>query len=270
MMSAFPEGVWILLAVSAVFCAIGFKKTVWFLSIGYGMSTAALGAALLIMGLSRGACGIAYIAQCVLLVVYGFRLGGFILIRELKNANYRKKIDAEFDPKKKTPVFVNAAIWITVAFLYFMETSPVFYRLANGHAAAADACEWIGLMISVIGVTLETLADKQKSAQKKVNPNAPAMKGLYKMCRCPNYFGEIVFWTGVFVSGLSILGGWQWLIAGLGWVCIVYVMFNGAQRLEKRQNKNYGGMAEYRAYADKTPIIIPLLPVYHLVKEEKK
>ena len=41
-------------------------------------------------------------------------------------------------------------------------------------------------------------------------------------------------------------------------------MFNGAQRLEKRQMKRYGENAEYNEYADKTPIIIPFLPIYHL------
>ena len=95
-----------------------------------------------------------------------------------------------------------------------------------------------------------------------------ATKGLYKICRCPNYFGEILFWTGVFISGLSTYtGAGQWITAVLAYICIVYIMFNGAQRLEKRQMARYGDNAEYTAYADKTPIIIPLLPVYHLNKK---
>lgn len=44
-------------------------------------------------------------------------------------------------------------------------------------------------------------------------------------------------------------------------------MFNGAQRLEKRQMSRYGDNEEYNKYADSTPIIIPLLPVYHLNKK---
>jgi steroid 5-alpha reductase family enzyme len=45
-------------------------------------------------------------------------------------------------------------------------------------------------------------------------------------------------------------------------------MFNGAQRMEKRQMKQYGDKKEYRDYADKTPIILPFLPIYHLNKKE--
>ena len=45
-------------------------------------------------------------------------------------------------------------------------------------------------------------------------------------------------------------------------------MFNGAQRLEKRQMGRYGDNEEYNNYANKTPIIIPLLPIYHLNKKK--
>ena len=126
----------------------------------------------------------------------------------------------------------------------------------------------IGFAVSVFGLILESIADNQKSAQKKENPDMVATKGLYKMCRCPNYLGEIIFWTGVFVSGMntySTVG--QWITAIIAYICIVFIMFNGAQRLEKRQMARYGDNKEYNDYANKTPIIIPLLPIYHLNKQ---
>jgi hypothetical protein len=46
-------------------------------------------------------------------------------------------------------------------------------------------------------------------------------------------------------------------------------MFNGAQRLEKRQVLRYGKSEAYNAYANKTPIILPLIPIYHLNNIEK-
>jgi steroid 5-alpha reductase family enzyme len=30
-----------------------------------------------------------------------------------------------------------------------------------------------------------------------------ATQGLDKLCRCPNYLGEIIFWTGVFIAGIT-------------------------------------------------------------------
>lgn len=71
----------------------------------------------------------------------------------------------------------------------------------------------------------------------------------------------------MFVGSLNALRGvGQWITAVLGYILIVFIMFNGAQRLDKRQEKHYGKMAEYRAYADSTPIIIPLIPLYHIGK----
>ena len=83
--------------------------------------------------------------------------------------------------------------------------------------------------------------------------------------RCPNYFGELLFWTGVLISGFSALrGAVQWAVALIGYILIVYVMFSGAKRLELRQNKSYGQDEAYRAYVARTPIILPLVPLYHL------
>ena len=97
-----------------------------------------------------------------------------------------------------------------------------------------------------------------------------SIKTRFVQVRCPNYLGEILFWTGVLVGSLNILSGvGQWLTAILGYVCIVLIMFNGAQRLEKRQSARYGNDPAYRLYADKTPILIPFVPLYHLYKEEK-
>ena len=95
-----------------------------------------------------------------------------------------------------------------------------------------------------------------------------ATEGLYKIVRCPNYLGEIIFWTGIFISGITTYDGiGQWIMAIVAFVCIVYIMFNGAQRLEKRQMERYGDDPVYNEYANKTPIIIPLLPIYHLNKK---
>ena len=98
-----------------------------------------------------------------------------------------------------------------------------------------------------------------------------AKDGLYRIVRCPNYLGEIIFWTGVFIGGFSTYSGFgQWLVAIIAYVAIVYIMFNGAQRLEKRQMGRYKGNEEYNEYADKTPIILPFVPIYHLNKKEEK
>ncbi len=262
----------ILLAVCAVACAVGFYKFVYFLSIGYGFAIAAGGVAVLVMWLVDPSATPLWIVliQTALFVAYGARLSGFLLVRELKNVTF-KKTDVAKDTlakngEKKMPVFVLATIWVFVSVLYVAQVSPMLFRYDNG--ATDYILPIVGFAISVLGLVLEAIADKQKSAQKKARPDMVATKGLYRICRCPNYLGEITFWTGVFVSGITAYqGAGQWIIAILAYIAIVYIMFNGAQRLEKRQMARYGENEEYNAYANKTPIIIPLLPIYHLNKK---
>ena len=257
----------IFFALSLLVCLCGFKKYVYFMSIGYGFSVAIIGAAMAVMGLMGiyPNLGIAHYIQFALFVTYGFRLSGFLLIREIKNASYRKTLaEATGD---EVPVFVKFFMWIAMGVLYVAQTSGVAFRLFN--ESGSSVLQWVGIVISAGGILLEAIADEQKSKQKAKRPDMVATEQLYKIVRCPNYFGEILFWTGVTVSCLDCLVGiGQWVTVIIAYILIVFIMFNGAQRLEKRQMARYGNNPEYKAYADKTPIIIPLLPIYHLNKQD--
>lgn len=262
----------ILLAVCAVLCCVGFYKFVYFLSIGYGFAVAGGGIAVFVMALINPTETPLWILaiQAVLFVAYGIRLSGFLLVRELKNVSFKKtdvaKETLAKNDEKKMPVFVLATIWVSVSVLYTAQVAPMLFRYDN--ASVDFTVPVVGFAVSVFGLILESIADNQKSAQKKVRPDIVATQGLYKIVRCPNYLGEIIFWTGVFISGItSYATVGQWIVAILAYVCIVFIMFNGAQRLEKRQMARYGDNEEYNNYANKTPIIIPLLPIYHLNKK---
>ncbi len=262
---------WLVLVGAAMLgCCIGFKKFIWFLSIGYGLGILCIGVAMFILALCAGVnliSALPFYLMCLVLVVYGARLGLFLLFREMKNASYKKTLDTVAKTDKKTPIFVSISMWIMNSFLFFAQASGLYYRAFNGKAVDCikDPVMWVGLVISVIGVVLEAVADAQKSKEKKENPHMAATKGVFKLCRCPNYFGEMLVWTGVLVSAVNVLNTFgEWFVVLLGWVLICYIMINGAQRLEKRHVKNYGTNPEYVAYARKTPIIIPFIPLYNL------
>ena len=249
--------------VALVFSSVGFKKYVWFISIGYGFSVAAIGVALLIAGRGQLTAGTA--CACALLVAYGLRLGGYLTYRELRSSSYNSKMKNEIKSGDGMSMAAKCAIWISAALLYACETSPVIFRFANG--SGTDALLVVGLLISVVGLIVETAADLQKNAAKKANPRRFVDTGLFRIVRCPNYFGEMLFWTGVFVGGITIYSGpLQWIAALVGYVGIIYVMFGGARRLEIRQNKSYGNDPEYRRYAKTTPIMIPFVPLYSVEK----
>jgi steroid 5-alpha reductase family enzyme len=207
----------------------------------------------------------------VLFIAYGARLSGFLLVREFKNISF-KKTDVAKDTlaknnEKKMPIFVLATIWVFVSVLYVAQVSPMLFRYTNG--AEDMIVPIVGFAISIFGLVLETIADNQKSAQKKERPNMVATKGLYKIVRCPNYLGEMIFWTGVLVSGIgAVRGAGQWIVVLIGYVGIIFVMFSGARRLEIRQNKNYGKDPEYQNYVKTVPILLPFIPLYSVEKHK--
>ena len=123
----------IFFALSLLVCLCGFKKYVYFMSIGYGFSVAVIGAAMIVMSLM----GIfpaapAHYIQFVLFIVYGMRLSGFLLIREIKNAAYRKTLREATGDESTMPVFVKVIMWLTMGVLYVAQTSGVAFRLFNG------------------------------------------------------------------------------------------------------------------------------------------
>ena len=68
------------------------------------------------------------------------------------------------------------------------------------------------------------------------------------------------------VSALQTAG--QRIIAVIGRLGIVYVMFSGVRRLELRQERTCGSDPEYQAYVAKVPILIPLVPLYSVKKHK--
>jgi len=253
----------ILFAVAMVISALGFKKFVWFISLGYGFSISGIGIALLIFFSSN--LTVLSVIFSALLIVYGVRLGGFLMIREIKSASYNATMKREIKDGSSMNFFLKILCWLTCALLYVCEASPVWFRLQN--AASDDVTGWVGLGIMVVGLILESVADFTKNKSKKKNPKRFCDAGVFKLVRCPNYLGEVLIWTGVFVSGCAIYASpLQWVAAIGGYISIVYVMFGGARRLEIRQNKNYGEDPEYQAYVKKTPILLPFIPLYSVAK----
>ncbi len=249
--------------VAMLLSSLGFIMYVYFFSVGYGFSIAGIGITLLI--LFRQNLTLGTIIFCSLFILYGIRLGGYLAIRELKSTSYKTLLKDE--SKQNVKFSAKMFIWISCAILYVCECAPVTYRFVNNKAD--DIFLQIGIVFAALGILIEILADMQKSKAKKKNPKQFVSSGLYKIVRCPNYFGELLLWTGVFVSGISVCNSiGQWIICILGYIGIVYVMFSGARRLELRQDKNYGNNPEYQKYVTTTPIILPLIPIYSVKKHK--
>lgn len=253
----------ITLLVALILSACGFFMYVYFFSIGYGFSIAGIGISLLI--LFKDNLTLWTVLMCCLFIIYGIRLGLYLAIREIKSIAYKNLLKDE--SKQNVKFGVKVCIWISCAILYVCECAPLTFRFVN--KSLDDNFLYVGVILAALGILIEMIADLQKTAAKKKDAKMFVSTGLYKIVRCPNYFGELLLWTGVFVSGISVCNSvFQWTLVILGYVGIIYVMFSGARRLEIRQDKNYGDNPEYQKYISKTPIILPLIPIYSVKKHK--
>lgn len=251
-----------LFVAAMVISSIGFKNYVWFISIGYGFSIA--GEGLLMLWMFREGLTVGAIICCILFLIYGCRLGGYLAYREFGSSSYNKNMKGEIKDGNTVPFGVKIAIWVTCALLYVTQVGGVFYRMQNG--SEDNAFVYIGAAVMAFGIIFESIADIQKNAAKKVNSRRFVDTGLYKIVRCPNYLGEMIFWTGVLIAGIGAVSSLQWIVVAIGYIGIIFVMFSGARRLEIRQNKNYGNDPEYQKYVKTVPIMVPFIPLYSVEK----
>jgi len=257
----------ILAAITLVITAVGFRRMVYFLNIGYAFSIVAV--VIVSVILLRDNATVLTLLLAAGIVFWGLRLGIFVTKRELSKGyvKERDRIDKEYG---KITLPIKFAIWISVSVLYLMMVSPVFFSLetANQPGPAGQAFQWIGLTLMAGGLVLEGIADKQKSAFKSKNPSTFCNSGMFSLVRCPNYLGEITFWIGVWVMGIGFYKtALEWIVSLIGMVCIVYIMFGSTKRLEKTQISRYGSVPEYQKYSKTVPILIPWLPLYTLQKK---
>ena len=87
---------------SLITTSVGFKKFMYFISLGYGFSIAGIGLFLLI---SQKNLTYGQIILSILYMLYGLRLSIFLLIRDLKSTTYNQKMNEERKSTKEINEF---------------------------------------------------------------------------------------------------------------------------------------------------------------------
>ncbi len=191
----------------------------------------------------------------LVIMLWAFRLGAYLFIRILLTGT-----DERFDDKRNNPLRLIAfwilqiiAVWLVMMpFAIFLPLRPAQNNLFFTAAGFTIACG---------GLLIETISDYQKFCfrKNKTKKGLWIQKGLWRYSRHPNYFGEILFWWGLFVVVQPSLKGWQLLsVVGPLSITVLLLFVSGIPLLEKSAQAKYGSNPDYIKYKDNTRLLIPL------------
>jgi steroid 5-alpha reductase family enzyme len=191
-----------------------------------------------------------------LVVVWAARLGTFLFGRVRKAGK-----DDRFDEIKPSFIrFLN--VWTIQALWITFTMAAALVAITTTVRKGLDLFMVVGFLVWVAGFTIEVLADLQKSrfSADPANKGRFIRTGLWSRSRHPNYFGEILLWTGVAVIALPVLQGWGWLaLISPVFVTFLLTRVSGVPLLEKKADAKWGGQADYETYKRDTPVLIPRL-----------
>ena len=136
-----------------------------------------------------------------------------------------------------------------------LPTAAYFDAVNNGLATNNfNLSSILAIVIALAGILFELVSDIQSGYYRKKYPNQILDKGLWKKSRHPNYFGEIIFWFGIFLLMLSIRDNYWVLVLG-PIVNLLMFSFISIPLMEKRLLKKYPA---YKEYAEKTNVLLPI------------
>ena len=192
-----------------------------------------------------------------MVVVWALRLGSFLFRRIAADGK-----DVRFDKIKTNPLqflqtWTLQGAWVTLT------GASALAIITNGTRLPVDAFMVIGTLMWIAGFTIEIIADNQKSAFRKQPENKGRFitTGIWAWSRHPNYFGEILLWSGITVISLPLLSGWQWVtIISPIFVTFLLTRVSGIPMLDHNAKKRWGDEPEYQDYRARTPKLIPQPP----------
>ncbi|MDA0891441.1 MAG: DUF1295 domain-containing protein [Proteobacteria bacterium] len=189
-------------------------------------------------------------------MIWALRLGPFLFMR-IKKAGEDQRFRKI---KLSTPRFL--LTWTLQGTWVFITAGAALAAIMTPNTDALGGLFYAGVILWIIGFLVEVIADNQKSRFKAdpANDGKFINTGIWSRAQHPNYFGEIVLWTGVAVMASPSLSesALIFLVSPL-FVALLLTRISGIPLLRKTAGARWGDDPEYQAYLKETPVLIPRL-----------
>lgn len=185
-----------------------------------------------------------------ILVLWAFRLGFYLFVRIHEMGR-----DERFD-HIRTNIKSFFLFWVMQGLTCAIVALPII--LSFQKELININLFYIGAVVAIFGLIMETIADYQKFNFKKAYPKQFMHKGFWSKLRHPNYTGEILFWWGVFIISLGFDITLLAVISPL-WIMLILIKFSGIPILEKQWASKYGHLLEFKNYLKSSDRLIPFI-----------
>jgi steroid 5-alpha reductase family enzyme len=189
--------------------------------------------------------------------VWAVRLGSF-LFRRIRAQGPDRRFDGVRDS------FVRFFVAWTLQGLWVCFTlAAALAAITSSRSVPLGPAAWLGLALWASGFGIEVVSDGQKRAFRSRPENQARFisTGLWAWSRHPNYFGEIVLWTGIAIMAAPALTGWRLMtLVSPVFVALLITRASGIPLLERQADERWGGDPAYETYKAATPVLVPRRP----------
>lgn len=188
-----------------------------------------------------------------LVILWAVRLGSFLFLRIKKAGEDKRFREIKTSFARFFLLWTISGMWVSFCSMCALTA------IASNDGVVVNNIFYIGLVTFIIGLSIEIIADSQKTKFRKDPKNKDKFinEGLWAKSRHPNYVGEITLWAGVAIMSFSSLEGWQYvsLISPIfTYLLLVYV--SGVPQLTASGQKKWGHLESYQEYIKNTPTLI--------------
>lgn len=196
----------------------------------------------------------------VMILLWAVRLGWYLLWR-IHLMGHDKRFDGM---RSKASSFVKFWLLQGIAVPLIILPVTLCFSSPQGHHPA----QYVGVGVWLLGLVLETTADYQKCAFRMDarHNNQWMANGLYAYCRFPNYLGEIMVWTGIWMVSAAHLSYFHALVALTSPLFIAFLLLkvSGVPLLEQSYQKRFGNNPKFQNYVTRTPLLIPRCRLFRI------
>jgi hypothetical protein len=160
---------------------------------------------------AAGTPGLLQLLLLALIALWGVRLTANWMARwrgmgdeDFRYVEIRGRTGRLYWPASFGSIHLLPTIWV------FLGLLPVYPALVR--SSPVTALQLVGLVVTAAAIAIEATADRQLRAflRTRRDPEAILDKGLWALCRHPNYLGEVLFWWGLYLFGLAAEPAWAW------------------------------------------------------------